>query len=168
MKTNEYTLQEIPIQELLKKAHEFQRLKKKWHFHILLPGCKFNNKKLHAFVLENETDIQYFVSYSKKRRMNEGKIMVKLLYGEMILENVEDEQHPPKEIECILERARALNKICEEWEHHLLSPKCIFNKNKGKWVNVFEDNEEVVESIMVYEPISDLKKIERLYYAQKK
>ncbi len=167
MKKGNYTLQEISIQELLKKAQEFQRLKK-WHFHILLPGCKFNEKcDLHAFILENEVDMQYFVNYSKKRHLKYGEMLVKLLYGDTILEDG-CEQQASREIEYILERARTLNKISEEWEHHLLFPNCIFNRSKGKWVTVFEDKEEVVESITSYEPISDLKKIERLYYAQKK
>ena len=94
-------------------------------------------------------------------------MMVRLLYGDTVLEDVDDQQ-ASKEIAYILERARALNTLGEVWEHHLLSPKCVFNRHNGKWVNVFEDHEEVVESITIYEPINNLKKIERLYYAQKK
>ena len=56
------------------------------------------------------------------------------------------------------------------WHHHMLFPDCIFNKHKGKWNIVFEDtdSEEVLESVTDTEPISDLRAIEALYFAQER
>ncbi|MEW5955202.1 MAG: hypothetical protein AB1626_01530 [Candidatus Micrarchaeota archaeon] len=162
-------MKEITIAELIRKANEFEKHGKKWHFHILLPGCKFNKKKdVHSFILENESGNQYFVTYSKKRYLSEGAELVKLLYGETILEKPTSVTSGSKEINYMLGKAQAHNKNKRQWEHHLLFPNCILNKNKGKWVNVFEDEEEVVESITTYEPVDDLKRIEILHYAQKR
>jgi len=164
-------MQELPIFELMEKAREFQKSGKKWHFHILTPICRFNEiKNKHAFVLENESDRTAFVTYSEKRHFDQGKELVKLIYGESIFEAIPavDPSAPSEKIKKMIENAKLFNKNGIPWEHHLFFPSCVFNKHVGKWVMVFESREEIIESITEEEPIEDLRKIEVLYYLQKK
>ena len=100
----------MTIKELVEKAKGFQRDGKKWHFHMLTPDCMFNQRKnKHAFVLENTTDSEVFVTYSEKRYMKEGQDLVKLIHGESILEDKETgESKEDESIKIMLERAREL------------------------------------------------------------
>ena len=72
-----------------------------------------------------------------------------------------------KEIEKI---ANKLNSKDKNWHHHMLFPKCVLNKQPGKWNIVFEDPEtkQITEVIYDHEPKEDLRKIEVLYYSQNK
>jgi hypothetical protein len=160
-------MQKVSARELMRKAGEMAKLAKSWHYHELSPGCRFNDRKLNALVLENETDRQCFVSYSEERPLEEGKMLVRLLHGETILEVKAGASPPSKEMQDILERARALNGKQKPWEHHLLFPECIFNTHKGGWVLVFE-GDETIESITREKPSAGLDELERLFYAQKK
>lgn len=163
-------MEETNIKELIEKAKEFQKQGKKWHFHMLTPDCVFNERKdKNAFILENETDKQSFVVYSDERYMEQGQILVKMLHGKEILKEDSMKQED-ENIKLILEKAKKLNEEGIHWHHHMLFPDCIFNKHKGKWCIVFEDKEEnkVIESISEYEPKENLRKIEVLFYAQKK
>ena len=51
----------------------------------------------------------------------------------------------------------------------MLFPNCIYNKLKGKWCIVIEDKESGDMKYAVYdeEPVSDLRKIERIFYNEK-
>lgn len=164
-------MQEITIQEIKEKALLFQKQGKKWHFHILLPNCIFNERKdKNAFILENETDQEYFVVYSDKRYMEEGQFLVKILHGKNILEEQTKQKIEKDEnVRNILKRAEELNKKKIPWHHHMFFPNCIFNKNKGRWTVVFEDPEDgdVIEFSSEDEPRNILNKIEVLYYQQK-
>jgi hypothetical protein len=157
------------IEEIMNKAREFNAHGKKWHFHMLTPDCMFNERKdKHAFVLENETDDEVFVTYSDERYMEQGKELVEMLHGTSITKGKcasEDEN-----MELMLRKAKELNEGGISWHHHMLFPNCIYNKHKGKWCIVFEDKEQnrVIESVSDKEPTADLSKIEKLYYEQKR
>jgi hypothetical protein len=102
--------------------------------------------------------------------MKQGKELVKLIYGEAILEEKASDKPPGENLKIMLEKAKKFNEAGIIWHHHLLFPNCIFNRHPGKWVIFFEDPEEnkVIESITDEDPIEDLRKIEILYYAQKR
>lgn len=161
---------EKTIGEIEKLANEFRKENKKWHFHMLTPDCMFNERRdIHAFVLENETDGETFVCYSKERYMDVGKRLVQLIHGEKIVSEGEQgiDDGYMKEM---LAKAKSFNERGVLWHHHMLFPNCIFNKHKGKWCIVFEDKEEnkIIEFVSEEEPTEQLRKIEVLYYSQKK
>ncbi|MBS3114392.1 hypothetical protein J4448_04785 [Candidatus Woesearchaeota archaeon] len=161
----------INIKKLVSIAKKFHSQRKKWHFHMLTPNCIFNKKDKHAFMLENIEYKEIFIVYSDKRYMKEGKELVKLLYGESIIEEKRlKSKITNKRVLRILKKERRLNKLGIEWHHHLLFPECIFNKHKGKWCILFEnpENNEMIESISKSEPIKNLRAIETLYYQQKR
>jgi hypothetical protein len=140
-----------------------------WHFHILTPTCKLNEKDEYALILENTTEEDVYVCYSSKPYMDIGKKLVQLLHGrDVIQENDVDLKEPSSQISKLLKRAEDLNKKEIFWHHHMLFPHCIFNKNKGKWNIIFEDTEYdvIIESVSDDEPKDDLKHIEEKFYNQ--
>ena len=165
-------MKNINIRKLMSIAKKLNSKGKKWHFHILAPTCIFNPQKdKYAFILENVKDKHIFVSYSRKRYLKHGKELVKLIYGPSIINNRYNKTRTTnRKIKTILGRANRLNELDIEWEHHLLFPRCIFNKYKGKWCIVFEDPEsnKIIECVYKHEPVVDLRAIEILYYQQKK
>lgn len=125
-----------------------------------------NDSGKFAFVLENEADGETFVSYPDKAPMEMGEELVKLLYGENILEK-NDAPMPP-EMDKMIARAEELCKKGVHWHHHMLFPDCIYNKHKGKYSIFFEDPEsgEVIEYLSDNNPTSELARMEVLYYSQ--
>ena len=79
-------MEEVTIQQLMEKAKQLEKQRKKWHFHMLTPNCVFNkHKDKHAFILENETDKENFVVYSSERYMKKGQTLVKMIHGKDII-----------------------------------------------------------------------------------
>ena len=162
-------MHEVSIEKIMKKAAELKGAGKKWHFHMLTPDCTLNeDKRRHAFVLENETDSETLVEYSSKRRMAEGKKLVKMLHGNEILGSSDSRAEKGREFELMLKKAEELNRKGIHWHHHLLFPNCVFNRHNGKWCLIMEDRESgaTIESLSKAEPKEKLKKIESLFYAQ--
>lgn len=160
-------MQETNIDDIMQKARAFVAENKKWHFHMLTPDCMYNENGKHAFILENETDSESFVTYSDERYMEQGQELVKMLHGKDVVESATGSGG---DIQEILEKAKKFNESGVQWHHHILFPNCIFNKHSGKWCIVFEDKEEnrLIESLSDNEPKDNLKEIESLFYAQKK
>lgn len=161
---------ETSIEDIVQKARQFQAEGKKWHFHMLTPGCTFNESNKQAFVLEDNTDSEVYVTYSDKRYMAEGKELVQLLHGASVVSK--EVTMPSGEGEAVNEmvrRAQELNERGAHWHHHMFFPDCIYNKHKGSWCIVFEDPEtgKTLEYVSKDEPKEALRRVEVLYYAQK-
>ena len=165
-------MKKASIEKIVELAEKWQAEGKAWHFHMLTPGCMFNDiSDKHAFVLENCSDKETYVTYSDERYMQQGKHLVKLLHGENITTSDQSSaKSPSSTVQEIVKRAESLNSKGLTWHHHMLFPNCIFNKQAGKWNIVFEDSEsgELLEATYDSEPKSDLSSVEELYYAQKK
>jgi len=57
-------MKEISFNELFEKAKTFHKDNSKWHFHVLMKNCIFNEKKeKFSIILENEDTNEVFVSY---------------------------------------------------------------------------------------------------------
>ena len=125
-------MQETTIQEIIQKAKDFQKQGKKWHFHMLTPDCTFNQRKdKQAFILENETDSESYVTYSDKRYMEEGKMLVKMIHGDSIVSEEPIESQEDENINKIVEKAKRLNEQGIHWHHHMagmrvlsVNPEC--------------------------------------------
>ncbi len=162
----------MTITEIITLAKECASQRKDWHFHILTPGCQLNVSEQYALVLENVTEDKKYIVYSDEPYMDVGQELVKLLHGDEVVKNKEEEKmNPPSQkVVQILERAHELSNNGIFWHHHLLFPGCKYSKYTDKWVIVFEDPDrgEIIESNSDYEPKSDLQHIEGLFYSQKK
>jgi hypothetical protein len=181
-------MKEITVEEVQRKAKSWQAQGKKWHFHMLTPECVFNERDdAHAFVLENMTDNKTYVAYSTGetvsgaastgyaavdlpiRYMEIGEELVKLLYGDSILDMKQGTTASTnKEMQMVLDRAKELNEKGIPWHSHLLVPGCMFNQQQNKWGLVFEDSTSDDAVVVRYDqdPVDDLRRIEVLYYEQ--
>lgn len=162
---------ETTIDEIMQKAREINGQGKKWHFHMLTPDCIFNQRDdKQAFVLENRTDKETYVAYSEERHMEQGKTLVSMLHGDSIISDEKMDGQINENIERIISKAKELNERGIHWHHHMFFPDCIFNEHKGKWCIVFEDKEtdKTIESVSDEEPKEGLRRIEVLFYNQKK
>lgn len=163
---------EVSVAEILRKAAMWQAAGDPWHFHLLTPGCMFNERNdLYALVLENTSLQEVYVSYSDELQMEADRILLPLLHGDEIV----DEQEAvldtgTRSIQPILKRARELNAQGVAWHHHMLFPGCIFSHQPDRWVIAFEDPEtgQVLEAFYEREPKSDLRQIEWLFAEQQR
>ena len=69
------------LSEAVKKAEEWQMRGKRWHFHMILEGCKFSSNEIHALVIENTEDKEEVVAYTAEKPLKEDEKLVRLLYG---------------------------------------------------------------------------------------
>ncbi len=74
-------MNEVEFSVLLKKAEECYKNKVKWHFHILMPGCMFNEKDKFAIIFENEETKEQMISFFDERPLKDGEKLEALFYG---------------------------------------------------------------------------------------
>jgi hypothetical protein len=163
---------EVSVAEILRKAATWQEAGTRWHFHLLTPGCMFNERNdLYALVLETPSLQEVYVSYSDELHMEADRILLPLLHGDEIVDEQEAVLDPgTPAIQPILQRARELNARGVAWHHHMLFPGCIFSGRPDRWVIAFEDPEtaQVLETFYEREPKGDLRQIELLFAAQQR
>ena len=166
-------MKKVSSKKILKTAEKLKKDGKKWHFHMLTPGCVFNEEKMFALILENSTDEEHLVHHSLKKPVDTGKKLVELLHG-TITNTQKTHKNTKKKltpkVNKMIARANELSNKGFSWHHHLLFPDCIFNHDPRYWTLVFEDplNGEVIKDISKEEPRQALQQIEPLFYAQKK
>lgn len=150
----------------IRKASRWKRAKVQWHFHLLSPGCLFNPTKTHELFLESSKG--NYVVKSAKPMTEIARLLVKLLHGGDITKF--SASPASGNVETLLKRGKELSKRKVKWHHHLLFPHCMFNKKWGKWVLAFEDPLENKLTELVYQhfPEKDLRKVENLFYSQKR
>ncbi len=150
----------------IRKASRWQRGKVAWHFHLLSPGCLFNPTKMHELFLESTKE--NYVVKSHKPLTEIARQLVKLLHGRDITKF--SSSPASGNVEKLLKLAKDLTKRKLKWHHHLLFPHCMFNKKWGKWILAFEDplNNKLTELVYSHFPETDLRKVENLFYGQKK
>ncbi len=178
-------MKRVSSAKILKTAKRLDKDGKKWHFHILTPGCVFNKDKRFALILENTFDNEQLVHISLKKPVKTGQKLVEMLHGtpkkSFLLPRSTSSRRmgdstgqegtwiSPK-VRNMIKKATELNLKRFSWHHHLLFPDCMFNKDSRYWTLVFENplDNEVIEERFKEEPIEALSQIEPLYYAQKK
>lgn len=164
-------MKQVNIQEIIIKARQFKDQNLNWHFHILTPECQLNETNSYALILEDNTHNKVFTYPFTEKPMDLGKELLQLLHGKTILqkEEIVTKKISP-EVEKILKKAKELNSQGIFWHHHMIFPDCTFNKHKGKWVLILEDQEsgDILGSLTETEPKEDLKLIETLFYQQTK
>ena len=150
----------------IRKASRWQRKGVKWHFHLLSPRCLFNPTKGHELFIESGKG--NYVAKSTKPLTEIARHLAQLLHGEKITKIATSLSSG--QIKTLLKRAEHLNHKKIRWHHHLLFPHCMFNKKWGKWIIALEDplENKLTEIIYPHFPKSDLKKVENLFYGQRK
>ncbi len=150
----------------IRKASRWQAKGVQWHFHLLSPGCLFNPTKWHELFIESSHG--NYVARSHKPLTEIARSLVHLLHGREVTEY--SSSPASGNVERILKRGKELSKRRIKWHHHLLFPHCMFNKKWGKWIIAFEDPLENKLTELVYQhfPESDLRKVEKLFYSQRR
>lgn len=159
-------MQVLPIHEIEARALEANSANKSWHFHILTPTCKFNDRQEYALVLELDNNVA--VHYSDKPENELGKKLAPLMHKADVLNQEDDSSYYPSgNMKMVIDRARELNSKGIKWHHHLISRDCVFSSDDANYSLVFEDPElGIIEHKSADEPIDDLKLIEPLFYSQ--
>jgi len=160
-------MQEIGLNELKARALSLHRDGEVWHFHILTPGCRFNDTDMYAFILEDTTGSSRFVHYSETAASDLGTELAPLLHGKDVFSPDQTAGHTD-EVEAICARAKALTQAGIHWHHHVLFPGCQYNTNGPRYTLVFEDpqTDGTLQSISDNEPKAALSVLEPLFYSQ--
>lgn len=164
-------MQEITIDQVREKARSWQAKGEKWHFHVLFPDCIFNTQSnQYALVLENRTRDQTFAVYSDNGFAKLSQELLKLLYGDNILDKTRLVPRAISETPSrpILKRCEALIRDNIPWHHHMLFPDCIYNQHRGKWNLVLESGGEsqIINELYDEEPREDFQQMEIAYFEE--
>ncbi len=160
-------MQEITIEQVRAKARELQQKGQKWHVHALFPGCVFSKQPdKHAFVLEDRSSDLTYVTYSDKGFAELSHELLKLRYGEKILEKPANEARQDISANPLLNQCREFQRNQLPWHHHMLFPDCIFNEHRGKWNIVLEGGEPAIciNELSDEEPLALLRELEIGYF----
>ena len=182
-------MKKVTAKKIMMAAEKLKKDGKKWHFHILTPGCTFNKDKRFALILENTSDNELFVHFSLKKPTKTGQKLVIMLHPAITANAPKSSYLNPRSVSSrrkgeftgqaekkvspkarqMINRAIELNNKGFAWHHHLLFPDCKFSKDSRYWTLVFEDplNGEIIEDRFKNEPKEALRQIEPLFYAQK-
>src|SRR3989344_930598 len=105
-------MKKITAKKILKTAEKLKKDGKKWHFHILTPGCTFNKDKRFALILENTSDNEQFVHFSLKKPAKTGQKLVEMLHPaitENAKKSTENKRKLSPKVEQMIKRATELN-----------------------------------------------------------
>ncbi len=116
-------MKSVSREEIERIGTQLAKEKKLWHYHLLTPTCRFNEGTTHAFVMENNTDYEYFVYYSDEPAMELGKRLLSVLHGEDMLSEHTDAVAMLPSTEKILRKAEQLNAQGAYWHHHVFFPR---------------------------------------------
>ncbi|TKI06998.1 hypothetical protein [Martelella alba] len=156
---------EIPIEDVLKLAHELIKQGKAWHSHAISPGCHFNPyPDRYAVMLEDNTD--NIITISPSVTFPEvDKQLVKLLHGDDILGT-----EIPPDCEAVARASPLLSKVLVferqgvRWHHHMNFPECLMTPHTTQWTMTVESEQGVLEEQYDEEPKDILKCLEMLYF----
>jgi hypothetical protein len=161
---------ETSIENIKEMAADWHASGKQWHFHMLLPGCIFNERQnKQAFVLENTSDGEVYVFYSDEPQKELDHALLLLLHGGDILDKDRGQADSVSDsIQPILRRAAELNEAHVTWHHHIFFPGCAYSQKKNKWAIAFEDPEtgQVSEVTFEEQPVAEFRQIEFLFFDQ--
>ncbi len=158
-------MKKCEINQIIKTAKLLNKENKKWHYHMLGKDCIFNDEKgKFNIIFEIEKTNEVLFSIFNEKPLLDSKKLADMMYGQNFLDIVEKDNN--KNFDSILKKAESLTERKIEWHHHHLHPNCIFNKYKGKHCIVLEDPEtnQVLTAVYDKKPMSDLVKLEKLFY----
>jgi len=150
----------VDISKVLNIAEGFVKAGAKWHFHMLQPGCMFNGRPQNAFVIEDVSEGNSYISYSIAPHDDLRNACESILGSTPDMPQTdlsEDET-------ALISHAKDLRKAKKDWHYHSLDPKCEFNEKEDKWTFIFESEEsgDVREMFYDSEPHSLITELDKL------
>jgi len=74
-------MKEAKFDVILENAQKCYKNKTRWHFHILMPDCVFNNQKKFSIIFENEETKEQMTTFFDERPLKQGEKLEALFYG---------------------------------------------------------------------------------------
>lgn len=157
----EFTL--IPLEDCLGWAQALQTAGKRWHSHVLSPGCMHNPYPgRYAIVIEDDTDVRAFLAPSDGFP-EVDKALVKILHGDDILDARRGGRVTTGD-SALLRGLHAVQSRGAHWHHHMHFPACVLNPERGRWCIAIESDGETFSEAFAHEPVDTLREIEILYF----
>ncbi|MCW2306104.1 hypothetical protein [Rhodobium gokarnense] len=156
----------IPLGETLALAEELRTSGKKWHSHVLSPGCLHNPKpEQYGLVIEDDSEDITYLAHSVGFP-EEDKVLVKILHGDDILDaSKSGGDNAAVAASTLLPKVREIDASGATWHHHMHFPTCSFNPHRGKWSISVEDGKGgVFSETYDEEPVDVLREIEVIYF----
>ncbi|QKV20032.1 hypothetical protein [Oricola thermophila] len=157
----------VPLDECLGLAESLALAGKRWHSHVLSPGCDFNPRPdRYALVIEDDTDDVTYLAYSHGFP-EVDKELVKMLHGDDILDAsaTSGGDNPEVAASTLLPRLREIDAAGANWHHHMHFPDCTFNPHPGKWSISVEDGAgNAFSEVYDDEPVDVLREVEVIYF----
>ena len=153
----------IPIETCLERATQLARSGRRWHSHVLSPGCEHNPyPELYAVLIEDDTAGEAYLATSKTFP-EVDKQLVKMLHGASVLDmgaggRVRPENSP------LLTRLVDLQARGVRWHHHMCFPTCVLNPERGRWSIAVESDDGPFWESFIDEPLDVLREVEILYF----
>lgn len=156
----------IPLETCFDLAMGLKDANKKWHSHVLSPGCAHNPyHDSYAVVVEDDSDgIAYIARSDGFPEVD--KDLVKILHGDDILDaSKATAGKDGAEISSeMLKRLIEIDGKGIAWHHHMNFPDCVFNPHRGKWAITIESAAGTFSEAYDDEPIDVLREVEVIYF----
>ena len=155
----------VALDTCLDLAAGIGRAGRKWHSHVLSPGCDHNPfVDQYALVIEDDGDGIAYVAPSQGFP-EADKDLVKILHGDDILDAKAVAPGGSGAGSALLRRVRDLDARRVAWHHHMHFPGCVLSAHRGKWAISIESGEGSFSEAYADEPIDVLRELEVLYFA---
>ncbi|KRB31165.1 MULTISPECIES: hypothetical protein [Mesorhizobium] len=156
----------VPLENCLDLVKQIQAAGRRWHSHVLSPGCDFNPYDgLYAIVVEDDADGVVYIAPSDGFP-EVDKVFVKMLHGDDILDvqATLGENGELARTSALLARVVEINSQGIAWHHHMNFPDCVLNPHRGRWAITVESASGTFSESYEAEPKSVLREIEVLYF----
>jgi len=158
----------IPLEDCLDLANALRAAGRKWHSHVLSPGCLHNPlPEQFGVVIEDDADGIAYLAHSRDFP-EVDKDLVKMLHGDDILDAGKACGDNEKvAASTLLPRVREIAAGGAHWHHHMHFPDCVFNPHRGLWsISVEDGRGGVFSETYDDEPVDVLREIEVIYFAR--
>jgi hypothetical protein len=154
----------VALESCLQLAQELRRTGKKWHHHVLSPGCVYNPYPVgYALVIEDHAGSVAHIAPSDGFPTVD-KDLVRLLHGDDILDEAKVLANPDAMTAALLRVVAELDAKGAAWHHHMHFPACVLSPHKGKWSIAIESAGRAVYETYDEEPVETLRAIEVSYF----
>lgn len=156
----------IPMDQAVPMGERLSAEKKRWHSHVLSPGCMHNPFDGHyAVVVEDDEAHITYIAEGTETFPEEDKVLVKMLHGDDILDPsaAKGGAETAKE-SLLLAHIMGLQAKGRHWHHHMHFPDCAFNPHPGKWSIGVESPNAFYAEAFDDEPVDILREVEVIYF----
>lgn len=156
----------IPLDSCLDTAKSLADKGRKWHSHVLSPGCAHNPfADGYAIIIEDdEEDITYIAASEGFPEVD--KALVRMLHGDDILDDTKSAGEKGEIVagSKLLQRLIEIDGAGHHWHHHMNFPDCVFNPHRGQWAITIESDAGTFSEAYEDEPVDVLREVEVIYF----